>query len=404
MGVAVGAAIVALTLGGHGLLVPAGPRHILVRVLGALVALGAVALLVRIDGPARGSRTLTLVAVAGALTGLATLPASPVTLAPPSEPAASPETPATGDDGGGTVVLDRPGSPPADGGAGTLVLPPGSSLDLDGDDVVLRLPDRSGAVLGRATGGSAPGAPPDPGGRVDVSATPAPGGVVVTRSDGGPLGDGVALGGVALERPDGTRVVVGEGTLLDVPDPLPATPESLDGGLADGVEAVLALLLGGFALLAFAPPVVRFAERMAAPARVEPPASGPAPAPAATVEAGLTDVLRSMLADPDPRTAVIGAYARLLVALDEVGFPRRDEEGPHEHLWRALGPLGVRRAPLHRLAELFVRARFTPRPVTEEHRRRAIGALADAVADLRVQAVDVERLAAADPTPAGANS
>ena len=37
-----------------------------------------------------------------------------------------------------------------------------------------------------------------------------------------------------------------------------------------------------------------------------------------------------------------------LAALDEAGFPRRAEEAPHEHLWRSLGPLGVRRPPVHR--------------------------------------------------------
>jgi hypothetical protein len=75
--------------------------------------------------------------------------------------------------------------------------------------------------------------------------------------------------------------------------------------------------------------------------------------------------------------------------LAEAGYPRRAEEGPHEHLWRSLGPLGVRRQPVHQLAELFIRARFTPRPVTESDRRAAITALADTVGDLRLQAADV---------------
>ena len=391
--VAGAAAIAALAFGGHGLLVPAGPSSTLIRVGGALVALVAVAVLVRLDGPARGARTLTLVAVVGALTGLATLPASPVTLDDPSAPPpASPER-SPADDGGGTIWLDRAGpdqrGPDA---SGTLLLPPGASVEVDGADVLIRLPDGSAGVLGHADGTAEPGTSPAPGQHPEVRAQPGAGsGVVVTRTDGGPLGAGVALGGVALEGRDGRRVVVGDGVLLDVPAPMPPAPDAAVDGTVDGVEAVLALLLAGFALLAFAPPIVRVAERFVEPALAAEPPSRPAPPPAA-VEEGLAEVLRAMLADPDPRTAVIGAYARLLAALDEVGFPRRAEEGPHEHLWRSLGPLGVRRAPLHRLAELFVRARFTPRPIDEEHRQTAIRSLADAIADLRLQARDVEAL------------
>lgn len=398
--VAVAAGTVALALGGHGLLVPAGPSSTLVRVGGAMVALAAVAALVRLDGPARGARTLTLVAVAGALTGLATLSASPVSL--DDAPGTAPSTPerSTDEAGGGTIWLDRPG--PEQGGAGdpgTLVLPPGASLEVDGDDLVLRLPDGSSGVLGDAGHAAEPGTGPAPGQRAEVQAAPfgRGGGVAVTRSDGRPLGPGVGLGGVPFEGPDGRRVVVAGGVLLDVPAPLPAEPDADAGAadVADGVEAVLALLLAGFALLAFAPPVVRVAGRIAEPAAVADPPAPRAPVPAmpATVEEGLAGGLRAMLADPDPRTAVIGAYARLLSALDEAGFARRAEEGPHEHLWRALGPLGVRRAPLHRLAELFVRARFTPWPVTDEHRQTAIRCLADAVGDLRRQAGDIEVLA-----------
>lgn len=336
--------MVALALGGQGLLVPAGPTSTVVRVVAALVSLGAVAVLVRLDGPLLAGRALALVAVAGALTGLATLPASPVTIdGSPPPPLAS--APAEG--GTDTILLER--VDPGQAQDGTVVLPPGVDLQVQGDDVVV----------------------PGPGGAVTVL----------------PPGQRVA-------RPDGTVVVVGRGAVLEVPEPVPVDPETVPERLARGVEAVLALLLGAFALLAFAPPLVRAAERATGPAPVDVPVPPVRRSPSA-VEEGLAEVLRAMLADPDPRTAVIGAYARLLVALDEVGFPRRAEEAPHEHLWRSLGPLGVRRPPVHRLAELFVRARFTPHPITDEHRHAAIAALADAVADLRLQAQDVEVLAGA---------
>jgi hypothetical protein len=342
--VAASGAAVALALGGQGLLVPAGPTSTLVRVLAALVSLGAVAVLVRLDGPLRGGRTLALVAVAGALTALATLPASPVTIDGPTPPAPAP---GPADDRTDTILLER--VDPGQAQDGTVVLPPGADVQVQGDDVVVPGPDGSVTVL-----------PP----------------------------------GQRVARPDGSVVVVGRGALLEVPDPVPVDPETAPERLARGVEAVLALLLGAFALLAFAPPLVRAAERATGPVPVDLPPPPPRPSPKA-VEEGLAEVLRAMLADPDPRTAVIGAYARLLAALDEVGFPRRAEEAPHEHLWRSLGPLGVRRPPVHRLAELFVRARFTPHPITDEHRRAAIAALADAVADLRLQARDVDVLAAA---------
>lgn len=348
LAVASGASLLAAGLAGQGLLVPAGTGSTVVRVAGALVALAALAVLVRLDGPVLASRTLAVVAVAGALTALATLPSSPVTVGAPTtvDDLAGGQQPDDGDD---TIVLDQIG--PGEATDATLELPPGVEPRVQDGQVVVDRPDGTATVL-------------------------APGQRVV--------------------RPDGTVVVVGVGALLAVPDPVAPAPAPQEDHLARGVERVLALLLGCFALLAFAPPLVRAAERGIGVATAEPVTPPPlARTDRSSVEEGLADVLRAMLADPDPRTAVIGAYARLLVALDEVGFGRRAEEGPHEHLWRSLGPLGVRRGPVHRLADLFVRARFTPQPITDQHRRAAIAALADAVADLRLPAEDVGALAGA---------
>lgn len=381
--VAVSCGIVAVGVTGTGLLVPAGTPTPWVRVSAAVVCVGAGGVLLRLDGAARGVTALAVVAGAAALTCLATLPASTViwgsghVVPPAGEPL----------DGEGWFG-GRPGE--ADGGGGgsgrpgPITLPPGADVLVEGGDVVLGLPDGARIVIGQAQLGAPSGVPP-----AGTSLAVVDG--VVTRGDGGPVGAGVPLGGATLERGDGSEVVVGDGTLLDVPPPV-------DGPPADGLDALLALLLASFAVLAFAPPLVRFAERHDL-GIVDDPDPGPepdddvAPEPVA-MEDGLAEVLRSMLADPDPRTAVIGAYGRLLTALAEAGAPRRDEEGPHEHLWRSLGPLGVRRQPLHRLAELFVLARFTPRPVTEAHRQAAIAALADAVGDLRLQAADVREAVA----------
>ena len=385
--VAVACGVVAAGVTGVGLLVPAGSGDPIVRFVGAVVAVAAGGALLRLEGPTRGSVTLSVVALTAAAVCLTTLPVSPVSLdlGGTGRQALDPGP----DSGGGAdrdVTLDGEGSPGA-GAQGTLSLPPGADVEVADGQVFLSLPDGSRIVLGDATiDASAPGV--GEGGSTVVVVDG-----VVTRDDGAAIGGEVSLGGVTIERDDGSRVTVGEGRLFDAPAPL--APDEAEP--ADSRDAVLALLLGLFALLAFAPPLVRFGERRPVSLLDEPePVVEEAEAPASvSMEEGLAQVLRSMLADPDPRTSVIGAYARLLTALAEAGFPRRAEEGPHEHLWRTLGPLGVRRQPVHRLAELFVRARFTPRPVTEEDRQSAIGALADAVADLRLQATDVSEAAAA---------
>lgn len=346
--VVVASAVVAATATAHGLLVPAGTSTPLLRIFGAFVAVAAGGALLRIDGPAQATSTLAVVGVAAALTAVATFPPSQVTWTPDPPSTAGPEVPGGAGDGLTDVILDQPGPGAPAEPADVTPIPGGSELAIEDGQVVLAGPDGTRTVLG----------------------------------------DTEELRGRQLQRPDGTRIAVGDGALLEVPAALPAGEPSAPG--AGALDGVLGLLLGCFALLAFAPPVVRFAER----AEVGLVDRGTEPEVAAplvprSVEEGLSDVLRAMLADPDPRTAVIGAYAQLLAALAAAGAPRRPEEGPHEHLWRSLGPLGIRRGPLHRLAELFVQARFTPRPVTAEHREAAIAALADALGDLRLASPDL---------------
>jgi uncharacterized protein DUF4129 len=88
----------------------------------------------------------------------------------------------------------------------------------------------------------------------------------------------------------------------------------------------------------------------------------------------------------DPRGQITNAYHRLLSALAAAGVPREPPEAPHEHLHRALGPLGVRPEPLHRLAELYVLAQFSGHPVTEQHRVGAVHSLEASLGDLRKHA------------------
>lgn len=388
--VAVCCGLVATGVAGVGLLLPSGDGGGAVRLLAAAVALASGAVLVRIDGAARGVTTLASVSVVAVLVCLATLPASPVSPVSLTKGAETTDEETPSDGGSGLlpdVLLD-----PGDAGEQAspldpVGLPEGADVTVEAGEVILTTPDGARIVLGQAgLEGHDPGIPD---GGTDLVVVDG----VVGRGDGGEVGGDLALGGTTFERSDGSRVTVGDGGLLDVPPPVETEPDE-----PEPLDAVLAVLLGLFALVAFAPPIVRFGER-APVALVDDDSDDPgdvvAGTPQITMEEGLAEVLRSMLADPDPRTSVIGAYARLLTALAEAGHPRRAEEGPHEHLWRTLGPLGVRRQPVHRLAELFVRARFTPRPVTEQDRHAAIGALADAVADLRLQATDVSEAAAA---------
>jgi len=100
----------------------------------------------------------------------------------------------------------------------------------------------------------------------------------------------------------------------------------------------------------------------------------------AGLEASLADVVEY---SSDPRGQITKAYHRLLSALAAAGAPREPQEAPHEHLHRALGPLGVHAAPLHRLTGLYVLAQFSERPLRDEHRAAAVDALEGSLAGLR---------------------
>lgn len=100
------------------------------------------------------------------------------------------------------------------------------------------------------------------------------------------------------------------------------------------------------------------------------------------VHGAVIDTIDAMLADPDPNTAIRGAYARLLENLEELGTGRRDHEAPMEHLQRVLRMLHVRPDPLRQLIELFELARFSTHPLKTTHRDRALEALRAVAGDL----------------------
>lgn len=127
----------------------------------------------------------------------------------------------------------------------------------------------------------------------------------------------------------------------------------------------------------------------------------PLPVEADEAEAGLVASLDEAQESGDPRQRIMAAYLRLLEALAAAGAPRHLEEAPHEHLSRVLGPLGVRPEPVHKLAELFVLARFSDQPVGDRHREAAVAALETGLAELRARDAGVQSPDTDDPVQPG---
>ena len=88
----------------------------------------------------------------------------------------------------------------------------------------------------------------------------------------------------------------------------------------------------------------------------------------------LDEAIDDLRRDPDPRRAVIAAYARMERALTLYGVPRRPSEAPFEYL-RRVGRELEAEEPLAALTELFEVAKFSEHSVDESMRGRAIDAL-----------------------------
>jgi hypothetical protein len=89
------------------------------------------------------------------------------------------------------------------------------------------------------------------------------------------------------------------------------------------------------------------------------------------VDLSLTDLDQ----EPDPRRAVIRAYARMEGALGLHGLARQPSETPLEYLARALGSLRVGRAAIERLTALFERAKFSTHEIDGSMKADALAAL-----------------------------
>lgn len=153
------------------------------------------------------------------------------------------------------------------------------------------------------------------------------------------------------------------------PSPSAPAPQatSSSGPAPQGAESVwwLPFLMVGSLVLA-AVVLLGYLSRSAA--RSHAPRAQAAGVPRDIVEESL-EVLRQ---EPDPRRAVIRAYAAMEVALGRRGFPRRPFEAPLEYLARVLGDLHIEPSHVSALTNLFELARFSQHEVGESQRAAAI--------------------------------
>lgn len=96
---------------------------------------------------------------------------------------------------------------------------------------------------------------------------------------------------------------------------------------------------------------------------------------ATELAAAVDESLDDLRAEPDPRRAVIAAYARLERVLAAHRLPRRPAEAPLEYLGRMLNDLAVSPEAAQRLTGLFERAKFSQHAVGTEMKDEAISAL-----------------------------
>jgi uncharacterized protein DUF4129 len=113
--------------------------------------------------------------------------------------------------------------------------------------------------------------------------------------------------------------------------------------------------------------------------------------------AALDDSLDDLRNEPDPRLAVIAAYARMERALAFEGLARRKAEAPREYLARTLPALGAGAGSVARLTALFEEAKFSPHDVDAGMKDEAIDALEALRDELRAAAATAR---AAEAVPA----
>ncbi|HKP19322.1 MAG TPA: DUF4129 domain-containing protein [Gaiellaceae bacterium] len=153
--------------------------------------------------------------------------------------------------------------------------------------------------------------------------------------------------------------------------PVQATsPDGKNGPRGDAVpfDWVPVAVVGGLTALGLATAAMLLLRHRAPKKRLPRP---PAEALALALDASLDD----LLAEPDPRRAVIAAYARMEGALAASGLARKQAEAPREYLERTLPELGASAGSARRLTTLFERAKFSPHRIDAAMKDEAIAAL-----------------------------
>ena len=100
----------------------------------------------------------------------------------------------------------------------------------------------------------------------------------------------------------------------------------------------------------------------------------------------LSETLDDLRSEPDPRKAVIGAYAKMERTLAARGFPRHESEAPLEYLGRILAVIEGSGHSARRLTRLFERARFSPHEIDQRMKDDAIDSLVGLRAQLEADA------------------
>jgi len=175
-----------------------------------------------------------------------------------------------------------------------------------------------------------------------------------------------------------------------------APPTTIELPAAPAGPGVVPLLVAGIAVLAVVAVVA--GQLQAERRRRRPPKT-----PAEHLAELLDDTLEDLEGEPDPRRAVIAAWARMERGLAAAGLPRRPAEAPFEYAARVLesawslelhqagrGPVSV-----HRLTALFERAKFSHHAIAAADRDEAVAALRA----VRAELAEAVELAAAAPGP-----
>lgn len=105
------------------------------------------------------------------------------------------------------------------------------------------------------------------------------------------------------------------------------------------------------------------------------------------LETMLDDTLDDLEREPDPRRAVIAAYARMEHSLGAYGLPRRAWEAPLEYLARVIEELTGSATAAKRLTRLFERAKFSEHSIDAPMKQDAIAAVAAVRDELRALTV-----------------